>query len=250
VTLEEIQQDFWRAVRFDPTPADALEHFVGDERMSAADRVAVYRNMYWYRQVDALGETFPRLREALGGERFTKLACRYLRKHPSTRPTLEHVGHALPDFVAQEVPEQAGLCRLEWARLRSLLSADPARIATAADVDPNSFGASRLAFVPSLLVVEVDGRALAAYDDGRQDERYRRGDESVTVAVWRRGFQVRHHALPDIEAAALALARRGEPVAAVLATFSGEDGVAQAFEMILGWLQRQWIETLQRRDAS
>lgn len=246
MSLQQIQRDFWRAVRFDPTPPDALAHFEGDERMSAAERIAVYRSMYWYRQVDALGETFPRLRDRLGGERFTKLACRYLRHHPSTRPTLEHIGQALPAFVAGELPEWAGLCRLEWARTSALLSADPSRIATPADVDPSTFAQTRLVFVPSLRVIETDARAIAAYDEEQRED-----DEPVTVTVWRRGFAVRHHVMNAEEAASLELAMGGACVATVLARYDEDDqGVARAFEMILGWLNRHWIETLHHRDSA
>ncbi len=243
--LQTLQRDFWRAVRFDPTPTDALAHFEGDERMSSAERLAVYRNMYWYRQVEALGETFPQLREALGGEPFTKLACRYLRAHPSARPTLEHVGQFLPAFAAEHAPAHAGLCRLEWARVEALVSRDPAQIATAAGIDPTSFGTSRVRFVPSLSVVEVDSAALTAYDETHEPR------EIYEVAVWRRRFTVRQLVLEPEEAAALALARTGEPVAAVLASFNGDEaGIRRAFQMMSRWLERQWIETFEPIPSS
>lgn len=243
--LQTLQRDFWRAVRFDPTPSDALAHFEGDERMSSAERLAVYRNMYWYRQVEALGETFPQFREALGGEPFTKLACRYLRAHPSTRPTLEHVGQFLPAYAAEHVPEHASLCRLEWARLEALVSRDPSMVAKAAGIDAATFGTSRVRFVPSLSVVEVDSTALEAYDEAPPER------EIHSVVVWRRRFTVRQLVLEPEEASALALARTGEPVAMVLASFEGDEaGIRRAFQMISRWLERQWIETFEPIPSS
>ncbi|MEZ4441662.1 MAG: DNA-binding domain-containing protein [Polyangiaceae bacterium] len=247
MSLAETQRAFWRAVRYDPTPADALAHFEGDARLSAADRMAIYRNMYWYRQIDALGETFSVLRESLGGERFTKLACRYIRLHPSTRPALEHLGHALPELCRELEPEHHDLCRLEWARNEALLAPDPVGIAAVTEVDPCGFADSVLRFVPSLSVLEVAPTALVALGDDLDP--IQAEAPALPVVVWRRGYAVRHaHLAPD-EAGALADARRGATLAEVLARFPADDaGVARAFDILRGWFQRRLIEAIERRS--
>lgn len=238
--LRQAQQALWRAVRYDPTPADALSLFAGDGRLDAAQRLAIYRNMYWYRQVDALAQAFPRLREALGAEAFTKLVCKYIRHHPSQHPALEYLGRRLPDFARQHAPGYAGLARLEWTRNLALLAPESAGPARLSDVHPRTFPAARLSFVRSFHLIEVDSKALSAFGSPSSGE-----EPAIAVAVWRHGFGVRHLALGRAEAVALGRAREGASVAQVLDEVpTTSTGIGQAFEMIRAWLVRHWIERI------
>jgi len=241
MSLHELQRAFWRAVRHDPTPADALAHFIGDDRLDAAGRLDIYRKMYWYRQVEALAGTFERSREALGGERFTKLSCKYIHQQPSTHPMLEQLGHALPAFFAEHAPEVAELAQLEWARNAALLAPDPQGVCRPQDAEPEMFASARLRLVSSLQVIEVQGSVLRAFSD--------RGDAEpsgrVHVAVWRRDFRVRHLALGAPEAEALGRAQASDPVEHILGAFAADDaGIRAAFEMMQAWFSRQWIEEI------
>lgn len=247
MSLRDAQQALWRAVRFDPTPADALAQFADGPRLDAAASLAVYRNMYWYRQVDALTEMFPKTHAALGAERFTKLACHYIRQHPSQHPALEFLGRALPDFLRTRAPEQADLARLEWFRSLALVAPDPAAIARAGEIVPEAFPGARLSFVASLYVTDVDRAALLAYGHDETDLAPHLDDEGrVQVAVYRRGFSVRQLPLARAEASALQTARRGVTVAALLAEVPAtDDGIQHAFRMIHSWFARDWIEAIQ-----
>lgn len=246
--LRDVQQALWRAVRYDPAPADTLAHFVGDARLDAAGRLAIYRSMYWYRQVDALAGVFALLREALGAERFTKLVCQYIRKYPSVRPELEHLGHALPDFVAEHAPQWASLARLEWTRNLALLAPDAMAVCKPEQARPETFAAARIGFAPSLHVIDVDQAALRAFDATQEpaDKGAEEHSRDVqAVAVWRQGFGVRHLPLAAAEARALRRAQSGECVGDVLSVFSTDDaGVATAFNMMWRWFARQWIERI------
>lgn len=241
MSLDEIQKAFYRAVRFDPTPTDALRHFAGDTRLNAESRIGIYRSMYWFRQVSALAESFPRLRERLGEEHFTKLACRYLRRYPSRHGTLEHLGASLPRFMIDDTPEQSSLARLEWARNLALLAPDAARVGSMGEAVPATFARARLRFAPSLALVESDGDALCAFD-----ATWPRSTTPVPVAVFRKGFNVRHLAVPECEARALSKALAGAKVEEVLCDFTTDaSSTHQAFEMLRGWLSRKWIETIE-----
>ncbi|MDD9945803.1 MAG: DNA-binding domain-containing protein [Myxococcales bacterium] len=242
MSLQELQRAFWRAVRYDPTPADALGHFVGDDRLDAAGRMDVYRKMYWYRQVDALADVFEHTRDALGAERFTKLACRYIRNHPSTHPALEHLGHALPGFLSRQAPEVSDLALLEWTRLLALVAPDPGRLCGAQDANPATFATAHLVFVPSLHVIEVQRAALQPFADGAVPE----PSERAQIAVWRKGFGVQHLPLGALESDALTRARDGGSLTSALSVFPDDpSGIDAAFNMIRAWFSRQWIEGIE-----
>jgi hypothetical protein len=63
-----------------PRVLEALVH--GDQRLSAAERVEIYANAYFYRLLKCLGEDFPATLAVLGEDNFAALVKEYLREHP------------------------------------------------------------------------------------------------------------------------------------------------------------------------
>src|SRR5439155_929151 len=88
----------------------------------------------FWRLVDALREDFPKLATVLGDGGFADLVRGYIRAHPSTAPSIRHLGRALPDFLAGYQPAYlADLARLEWTRLQ-VFDAPDATPLTAGDL--------------------------------------------------------------------------------------------------------------------
>jgi len=85
----------------------ALEQIVTrSEKLSAAERIGVYANAYFARLVECLGETFPMLKRAVGGdETFGGFAFDYLQRYPSQSYTLEHLADRFPQFLAETRPD-------------------------------------------------------------------------------------------------------------------------------------------------
>jgi hypothetical protein len=250
--LAELERLFWRACRYDPAPPEVVEAFVGDERLDAFGRMAIYRQMYWFRQVEALRDGFPRLLDALGEEQFTKLACSYIVAHPSTHPALEWLGRALPGYLAahprEDVPCAGEIAALEWAESEALLALDgpPAiDVEGVRAIPPERFAASVLRFSGSLRVVEASREAVERWS-GKATS----GDRLI-VAVWRPRYGVEHVVLDEDEARALALARAGRPVAEVVEAFGAADSpVERAFGALLSWVNRAWIIAVETDNLS
>lgn len=122
MTLAETQALFHEALTgAGPVAAARLEAcFAGTPELPAVERVAIYADMYRWRLVDALRETFPKLVRALGDEPFAALADDYLRRHPSEHHDVGQVGRRLAAFLREypdpERPDLADLAELEWAR--------------------------------------------------------------------------------------------------------------------------------------
>ncbi|MCB9587821.1 MAG: DUF692 family protein [Polyangiaceae bacterium] len=276
-----LQQLFWRSVRYDPAPPEVDQEFLDRGAMSGRDRMAVYRNMYWFRQVDALFDSFPRLARALGTEHFTKLITRYISAYPSEHFALEYLGRCLPQKILEEISASseprtengrsilkaahADLASLEWAHLFAFLAADHEALDTSA-IDPTRFGDSRLAWAPCLQVVEVTQLALDAWDQLKEDgsklpsESALAFDSEVVpsereqcirkVAIWRKNLFSHHVTLEADEARALESARAGASLAAVCDGFQdAEDPVGRAFGVLRGWFSRGWIVALEEISA-
>ncbi len=238
--LRETQELFFRCVRFDPAPTELERVFVGSDVLSARDCMAIYRNMYWYRLVDALFDVFPRVAAHLGRERFTRLACRYLAAEPSRSPELERAGHALARWLREtgdEVPERelvADLARLEYAGLEVLLSPNAESTASLAEIDPTRFPFQVLCLSPAVALVEVRAASLALFEGRAPDDVP--PDAMQSVLFSRPRYAVRHRALAVDEAAALSAALAGVTVEQVCAALT----TAERASAVL----RRWFEDL------
>src|SRR5262249_15955268 len=97
-------------------------------RMTARERLDVYRVAYKARLVDCLIDDYPVLSKALGEERFDALCRAYIDRYPSTSPNLNAYGKRFGS-VCMEAPTvapalegfdelrgfSADLARLEWS---------------------------------------------------------------------------------------------------------------------------------------
>jgi hypothetical protein len=214
VTLAETQALFWRALQGEDVDVDSC--FVGDA-LSAQERVEIYVDMYVERLVDVLEQDFPETREAMGHDRFGRIARDYLKANPSQDPDVGRVGRGFAEFVPVE---HRALAAKEWARAEVFVEREVAPLTPEqfqAAIDPTRFGAQRLQLVPALRLV---------------------GE----TAVWRASPTLIHDVELDTqEARALRLALHGAPVEQVCGAFAE---ASDAFEALQGWVAEGWIAGL------
>lgn len=249
-TLAETQALFHAFATRSPAAAgcDPSEAFVGTPALPAAERIAVYADMYVWRQVDALRDDFSKLAAVLGEEVFHALAVEYVREHPSEHPSLSRLGRRLADHLAAHPAGRADLpdlARLEWARAEAFEAEDVplARLDALRAVPEAALPRVRFAFAPAVRLLRLahDAPALwRAVEEGRELPPARRA--GVAVAVWRKGFDVFHAVLSEDEACAVEEALAGEPLGAVCEPFAGrEDAAAAALRAIASWFQEGWV---------
>jgi hypothetical protein len=255
VTLAETQALFHDLVtgetRMDAPVLDRC--FAGTGDLPAADRVAIYREMYTSRLVEALRETFPNLARFLGEERFAALGAAYLDEHPSEHHDVGRVGRRMAGFLRAhpdpERPDLTDLAALEWARHQVFFAPVSATLGgeALAEAGPEA----RLAFVPCLQVIVAAHDAAAAWkriEAGEPVDPPAPGPSSV--AVWRRGFDAYHCALTLEEASALQAAREGETLEVICGYFAdGADPAVEAHAAIASWFAEGWIAGVDREPA-
>ena len=265
--LGELQLRFLGALDPASPPIDAalLAAVNGTGSLDAAQRIRIYADMYRARLVDVLREDYPRVAAILGDADFAALACRYLTRHPSTRPSVRHVGRRFADWIAGEAavaPHLADLARLEWARVEVFDAADaePLRLADLESLPPDEWPALRLRLIPACLVLESawpvheiwasadpEAHADAPADNGvSADSTAERAPgawtrEPTVVRVWREGFSVSHAAMGPDEQRAFRVLARGEPFAEICAAI--EDGLdADTAARQVGAILLRWLE--------
>jgi len=106
-----------------------------------AQRFAVHRNNVLAGLSDALGETFPVLREVVGADCFHALALAFIPEHPPRQPVLAEWGAEFGPWLDGFVPHRpelaalpwlSDLARLEWLRQRCSDAADAPALPLAA----------------------------------------------------------------------------------------------------------------------
>lgn len=251
MTLAETQALFHEILTgAEPVAGERIDAcFAGTPGLPAAERVAIYANMYLRRLVDALRETFPNLVRYLGDERFAALAEDYLRRNPSEHHDVGQVGRQLAAFLRRypdpERPDLADLAELEWARHQVFFAppAEPAGPEAFAGLAPDAFARTGLVLSPALRVLVLGHAATAPWrrlEDGEPPDPPSPG--ASAVAVWRSGFEVFHTPLELDEAVALQGAAAGDDLARICAAFSHrEDPPAAAHAALLSWIREGWI---------
>jgi hypothetical protein len=238
--LAELQRRFYDRV----TAGGAGEPADGLIALTASGDLAIYANMYASRLHDALAEDYPKLRAALGDERFSELMEQYLRAHPPRSFTLRDLGIDLAEHLRASVhapPWAADLAALERARVEVFdgLDAPPLAHADVVALDAQ-LPELVLAWVPASVVVPLEWAVddlWSAIEDGQSGFDPARG--ARVVLVWRREISVLHRTLDPDEAElapAIAIGARFADICEQLGGIHGDDAGGRAAELLLRWL--------------
>jgi hypothetical protein len=245
--LRQIQQWFWRSIAGTPGEYEFVHELVAQiepsRTLDPAGRLAVYADAYFLRLRDVLAEDFPRIAKLLGEQAFDNLIRAYLKGHPSTEPSVRHLGRAMVHFIRsrEDMPAWlADLAALEWARVNAFDAPDdePLTVARLAEIDSATWPQLRMYPVRSLEVVNAAWPVHRLWADEGPE---RLAPAPTSIRVWRRAdFHVVHAPMDEREAAAVARLLRGSTFAEICQTFEDLDeqqAAEQAGAMLLRWLQ-------------
>jgi hypothetical protein len=86
----------------DPALVEASAQFVtGNDRLSPAEQVEIYRQQFFIRHEEALRDDYPGLQRILGEDATSAFFHRYLEAHPPKTPYIRDLGADLPAFAAK-----------------------------------------------------------------------------------------------------------------------------------------------------
>lgn len=219
--------------------------------VDADSRLAVYRDGYPARIVEALGDAYPAIANICGEGSFANLTRRYLRDCDVSRSSLNDIGrqfagHCERDPLAERLPFLADLARLEWAVLRAFHSRE------VKSVDPAIFAVwdmadwERVAFAwqPSIAVLHSPWPILDLWltrDTERTAIDVDLSNRPQAVAVHRRGLDVDCRLLSETEAAVLQSLLRGATLGSAMAIATTDADAEAVAAMFSDWLAAGWI---------
>jgi hypothetical protein len=215
--LRELQQDMQRHLLGEASAVTAA--IVDAPPLPAAERLAIYRNAYQVRLIDALHDTYPILHGLLGDEVWVALGRAYVAAHPSVFRSIRWYGGELADFLARcppygDEPILAEVALLEWT-LAEVFDAQDAKglqRAALAAVDPALWESLTFKFHPSLRRLEFSWNTAAVWKAMSADESPPRPEVAtapVPWLLWRQNLQNYFRSMSGVESAALDSALRG-----------------------------------------
>lgn len=241
--LRELQRDMQRHLLGDDSGVTSA--IVNAPPLSAAERLAIYRNAYQVRLIDALHETYPVLHGLLGDEMWLELGRAYVAAHPSVFRSIRWYGRELAPFVGARPPYSAEPILAEVALLEWTLSevfdapdAKPLQRTALAAVDPAAWSELKFQFHPSLRRIELSWNTAAVWKSMSADETPPRPAVALAIpwVLWRRDLQNYFRSMDGLEAAALDLALRrrsfGE-ICEALSEFRPEEAIPPAAAALL-----------------
>lgn len=226
--LDEVQRllggAFRRAspVAEDPElAARCAEHVAGNDRLTPAEQVDIYRRQYWARHLESLEEDYPGLRGVLGEEAFEAFCRAYLEAHPPASFSLRDLGDAIvafagayPGFPAGKEALCRDLLRYEHAFIDIWDGAeppplDPARIAAMTEEDWSS---ARLVLHPLLRRMRFDHPVHRIRDALCSGEEAELSPRPAHLLLFRRDLRVTWQELDPVAFALLSALARGTPL--------------------------------------
>jgi hypothetical protein len=231
----------------------------GNARENAETMFGIYRNAYWSRLVEALGNDFAGLKALMGDHAFDRMARAYIAKHPSQHPSIRWAGRQLPEFLATEAPYNsdpwfADMARFDWALAFAFDAADApaAGLADLAGIPPEFWGSIRLRFHPTL-----DAFPISTPVDEARPQLLENGDITLdrqarcerAIMTWRIDYDVKFRAIDPLEWAALRTmqdaATFGKMCELVAQQVDAEAAPLRAAQILQGWLEWGIVATVE-----
>lgn len=255
--LSDLQRRMALALRHDRSllqhpewAAFAHEHISGNDRLSPAEQLEIYREQFWLRHTSSLVEDFPGLGGILGQSDWERLVEQYLREVVPVSYTLRDLGEQLPSVIerATWLPHQAlclDMARLELAYIEVFDAPDTAPLLPErlASVPEERLGDAQLVVAPSVRLVSVRYPVADLRRQLRAD-----GDEAVAIpperpqdlVVYRRERGLWDMPVSSVAFAFLAALAAGKPLAAAAElAASTPEREAELGASIGAWLQ-EW----------
>jgi hypothetical protein len=260
--LRELQRDMQRHLLGEASGVTAA--IVDAPPLGAADRLAIYRNAYQVRLIDALHETYPVLHGLLGDEVWVELGEAYVAAHPSVFRSIRWYGRELADFMAgcapySDAPILSEVALLEWtlAEVFDATDAPSLQRAELSAVAPSAWGSLTLQFHPSLRRLTFSWNTAAVWKAMSADETP--PSPEVTAApirwlLWRQNLQNYFRSMNATESAALDIALRGGNFAQICeglnALLPQEEIPAAAANLLGSWADSGIIIKVGSSDAA
>ncbi len=230
---------------------DIEKNIVSTPNALAEHRLGAYYNAYRIRLIDILAIDYSAIEKVLGRELFEDMALDYLRKFPSTQPSVRWFGQNFSQYLDKYCDRDdneflAELAQFEWAQGLVFDADNKSRLFNLdamAQVPPEAWSSLTIQFKPAVKWLDLHWNVCpysVAIDSGNTPPDPHRDDIPVRWLLWRKNRNPNWRSLEVHEAWAIEAARQGCNFAGIcegLCEWVSEDQIAIT---AAGFL-KQWI---------
>jgi hypothetical protein len=251
--LAELQRAFQRNVLDGSRDIESI--VAGTDRFPTTERLGVYSGGYAERLSEALAQTYPAVKSALGDRQWDRLIDRLAHSQPSTHFSVRRYGFELAALLQEyfKGPKGSGLAELarwEWL-LAEVFDAADQRTLTQVDlgsIDPEQWPQLRFDLTPTLRRMRLETNAVNwwkwACSGAMRPGRWRVQRPAEWV-LWRQELAIYFRPLSAPEACALERAAAGgtfgELCAALSSLVEADEVPVRAATLLHTWLKEGWI---------
>lgn len=236
----------------------------GNDRLSPAEQVDIYRRQFWLRHIDSLRDDHPGLGWLLGDDAFESMCTRYLTAHPPRTPSLRDLGADLARFLdgdpglpeaLREIAVEMAAYELCMVEVFDAAEAPPVAAEVLAALPEDAWETARIVVHPALQRMRVRWPVhRLRYDvrDGRTPARPEVASPCC-LALFRQDLIIRFEELDPLAFALLEALAAGEALVPAMARLA-EAHPARAAELeasVGGWFQSWarwgWIVDVETR---
>jgi hypothetical protein len=221
--LRRLQQEFQRDLLGGESAICAA--IVDAPPLTAPARLAIYRNAYRVRLIEALDETYSVLHKVLGDETFFALGEMFIAAHPSVHRSIRWYGRELADFLSDrppfaEQPLLSELARFEWTLAEVFDAPDepPLVRSLLKTIQPDAWAELKFRFHPSLRRLQLAWNTVSVWQAASADEDPPQPELAAAPGpwlLWRQDLKNYFRSMDAIEEAALHAALHGNTFAEV-----------------------------------
>ncbi len=237
----------------------AARHFTGNERVSPAEQIEIYREQFWLRHTGSLIEDFPGICGILGQTDWQRLVESYLASFVPTSFSLRDLGAGLPAHVEscgflphRELVRDMAL--LEWAYIEAFDAPDAPALDVKAleSLDDSAWENAKVELTASVQLLRLDYPVA----DLRRELRAAEGTETsvaipepreTSLVVYRRELKLWDKEVDAVPFALLETLGQGVPlveaVGKVLTEFPGAEARIgdEVGDWFMRWGKLGWI---------
>ena len=212
--------------------------------------LAIYRNAYGQRLVEALADVFEKTQTLLGDEVFADIALSFVAAFVPTTHSLRWYGAEMPQFIRRTRPQlraAAELAELDWSLRRAFDGPNSPVLTTAelAAIAAQDWATLQLLLVPTAEVLRFEHNTVAlwqAMDDEVAPPAPQLASAPVSWIIWRKALQPHFRSLHPAEAALLQRLAQGAGFAQACDAVDFEALGEQDSTRFTGACLRQWLE--------
>ncbi len=192
ITLTSVQSKFMASLLGKEN--DFLQQIEKSGKITSEKRLAIYKNAFSARFIEAIETDHPILGTYLGDDLFDKMAAGYIKSEPSSFTSLRQYADALPNYLATTLPFSEHPIISEIAKFeRLLLSSFDAKDENAipfsrlTELEPEKWPELVLRFHPSLQIFAPQWNSVESWQaiEGEKNPPQAKKQDDLYWLVWR-----------------------------------------------------------------